>query len=170
MKKMRRRFIQRFILGSLAIAATCCVTCRAHAINRYWDTITSGTASGAGDTPSGTWGVNSDWNTSATGGTAGTFTATTGSSDNLYFVANPSASSGENAYTITVTGTQIASRLIFQSAGAPSFLGSGAINLWCSGGGTAISLSQPIYGSTPQGAVTISVPINLQGRNLDQQF
>ena len=156
---MRREFVHRFILGALAIAA-CFLPVAAHATNWYWDT--NSTASGAGDTPSGTWGVNSDWNSNSLGLSGGSFTATTGYSDNLYFVANPSVSSGENAYTITIANTQSALELWFQSSGSAllSPSGSGALKLW--GGG----INVPQYADTGhtlvQGAVTISAPIVLQ--------
>ena len=164
---MRRELVHRFLLGSLAIAVCSLPAARASATTWYWDR--NGTASGAGDTPSGTWGVNSDWNSNSLGLSGGLFTATTGPSDNLYFVANPSISSGENAYTVNVINTQSAFGLWFQSSGSAllSPSGTGTINLW--GGG--INVPQYAYGTTAQGAVNIlgtHQPIGCS--NVDQQF
>src|SRR5208337_2857362 len=102
----------------------------ARAATLYWDT--NGGTAGAGDTPNGTWGTSSFWNNNSTGG-SGTFVTTCGSADALYFVASPGTSSGENPYTVTVSGNQSASGLVFQSSGAPTLSGTGTINLW--GGG-----------------------------------
>ena len=107
----RRGLTFVLILGMFAIEAN-----RANATNYYWDQ--NSTTTGAGDTPTGTWGSDTCWNNLSTGG-SGSFTATTTSSDNLYFVANPAANSGENAYTVNVAGYQNANRLFFQSSGAP---------------------------------------------------
>ncbi|MEY3898616.1 MAG: hypothetical protein RLZZ214_4138, partial [Verrucomicrobiota bacterium] len=79
------------------------------------------------------------------------------SSDDLFFVAGPSATSGTIAFNPTVTGTQSASKITFQSSGAQTLSG-GTINLY-SGGLTG---SQFAYGSTIRGAVTISSAIALQ--------
>ena len=56
------------------------------------------------------------WNSNSTGG-SGTFITTSGSADNLNFIAAPAANSGENPYTVTVSGSQNANSLVFQSAG-----------------------------------------------------
>src|SRR5258708_2856357 len=70
----------------------------AHATNLYWDS--NGTATGAGATPTGTWGVGQSafWNTSSTG-LGGTFTDTTTSSDDLFFSAGTDAT---GAFTVTI--------------------------------------------------------------------
>ena len=142
MKTSRRRgVVFRFILGTLAIAACCLPAAGAYAGNYYyWDT--NGTAAGAGDTPNGVWGTSNFWNTDSTGGANGTFATTTGSADFLYFVAASSGTSGENAYTVTVSGTQNADLLYFWSSGAPTLSGTGTINLW-SGGITFQSSQAP---------------------------
>jgi hypothetical protein len=146
---MRRRFVFGLILGIVALATT-----PVSAGVWYWDS--NGTASGAGDTSSGTWGTSSFWTTSSAGTTATSLHATT-SADTLYFVAGPAANSGENPYTVSVSGSQNANSLLFQSSGAPTLSG-GTIGLW--GGG--ITVSQYAYGTTPQGGVTILSPISLQ--------
>src|SRR5580693_7993068 len=144
------------VVSSLALSASGFLfPSPAHAATYYWDS--NGTTAGAGATPNGTWGTSSYWNTSSAGG-SGTFVTTSGSGDSLYFVAGPSASSGENPYTVTVTGTQAANSLTFQSSGAPTLSGTGIINLW--GGG--ITVPQYSYGTTSQGSATISTTINLQ--------
>ena len=151
----RRRLFVELILGSFAIAACCLPAARAHAqTSYYWDS--NGTAAGAGATSTGTWGTGADWSTSSAGTTTTTLHTTT-SADNLYFVAGPSSTSGTNVFTVTVSGTQSANSLNFQSSGAPTLSGTGTINLWSGG----INVSQYAYGTTPQGAVTISAPIAL---------
>jgi autotransporter-associated beta strand protein len=77
----------------------------------------------------------------------------------LYFVAGPGASSGNAAYTVTVSGSQNAYGLWFQSSGAPTLSGTGTINLY--GGG--VTVPQNGYDSIAQGAVTISAALALQG-------
>ena len=155
----RRGLVFKFVLGAVATGAAYCLSATlATATNYYWDK--NSTTTGAADTPTGTWGSDAYWNNSSTGG-SGSFITTPGSGDNLYFVAGPAANSGENAYIVTVAGSQNANRLFFQSSGAPSLPGNGAINLWGSGG-DAINMPQYAYGTTAQGAVAISVPIVLQ--------
>lgn len=146
----------RFLVGVFALAIVGgIVPADLCAGQWYWDS--SGTAAGAGDTPSGTWGTSSFW-TQSSAGTTATSLYTTTSADTLYFVANPSASSGENPYTITVSGSQSAYSLNYQSSGKATLAGTGTINLW--GGG--ITVPQYAYGTTTQGAVTISAAINVQ--------
>ena len=145
----RRRLVFGLMFGVLAtLAATPTI-----ATTYYWDT--NGGTAGAGDTPTGTWGT-ANWSTDS-GGTATVSSHTTMSADNLCFVAGPAANSAENAYTVTVSGTQAANGLTFQSSGTATLSG-GTINL--SAGG--ITISQYAYGTTPQGGVTISAPISLQ--------
>ena len=148
---MRRGLVFGFMVGVLAAVPTT----QANATTYYWDA--NGTTAGAGATPAGTWGASADWSTSSAG-TVTTSLSVTTSADSLFFVANPSSTSGTNAFTVTVSGTQNVSSLTFQSSGAPTLSGTGTINLW--GGG--IGVSQYAYGTTPQGAVTISAPIALQ--------
>ena len=83
---------------------------------------------------------------------------TTQATDDLYFVAGPGTSSGENPYTVSVSGNQYAHSLNFQSSGAPTFSGTGTINL----GGGGINVPQYGYGTTAQGAVEILPQIVLQ--------
>ena len=152
MKAFKRRrlvfWVRSWYLGSLAAA-------NANAGTYYWDA--NGSTSGAADTPTGTWGASTFWNSNSTGG-SGTFITTSGSADNLNFIAAPAANSGENPYTVTVSGSQNANSLVFQSAGAATLSGTGSISLWSGG----ITVSQYAYGSTPQGAVTVSAPISLK--------
>jgi autotransporter-associated beta strand protein len=129
----------------------------------YWDT--NGTAAGAGALLTGTWGGTLNWNTDDTGAAGGEFQTTatpTASKDDLYFGAGPAADSGNSAFTITVSGAQVARSLNFQSSGAPTVSGGTSITL---GGGTAgvggINVPQYAYGTTAQGNPTISTPIAL---------
>ena len=151
----RRGVVLGFILGSFAIAACCLPVTRAYAASYYWDT--NGAAIGAGDSPSGTWTASSSWSTSLAGTSVVTHTTT--ASDALYFVANPANNSGENAYSITVSGAQYANSLTFQSSGSATLSAGTADSIILGGGG--ITLLQFAYNSTAQGAVTISTPIAL---------
>ncbi len=137
----------------LALSATA-----AHA-QLYWDT--NGSTAGAGATANGTWGTSNFWNTDSTGG-AGTFSTSTVNTDNLFFVAGPGATSGNNAYVVTVSGTQVANSLNFQASGATTISGGTSITL---GNGTAgaggITIGQFAYGSTAQGAVNVNTAVIL---------
>ena len=140
MKAFRRRGL---VFGFIFITGTLAADVRA--ASWYWD-ANGGTTAGAGDTPNGTWGTSSFWNSNSTGG-SGTFTTTCGSSDTLCFVASAGTSSGENPYTVTVSGNQNASGLNFQSSGAPTLSGTGTINLW----GSGITVPQYAFGTTRKG-------------------
>ncbi|MFV0338376.1 MAG: autotransporter-associated beta strand repeat-containing protein [Chthoniobacterales bacterium] len=128
----------------------------------YWDA--NGSTAGSGSAPAGTWGSNAYWNTDSTGG-AGTFSTATTSSNDLYFSAGPSATSGNAVYAVTVSGTQSANSLNFQSsatgpnnANAGTTLNGGTINLGAGG----ITAPQYAYGTTPRGNVRINSAIALQ--------
>jgi fibronectin-binding autotransporter adhesin len=121
----------------------------------YWDT--NGSTAGAGGSPSGTWGTSSFWTQSSAGTTAASLYTTT-SADTLYFVAGAGTSSGENAFTVTVTGNQYANGLAFQSSGAATLAGTGAIVL----GSGGINVAQYAYGTSAQGVVHVSPEIVLQ--------
>ena len=74
-------------------------------------------------------------------------------------MAGPSASSGANPYTVTVSGGQYVGGLYFQSSGSMATLsGTGSIYL----GSGGITLPQYAYGTTAQGAVNISSQLSLQ--------
>ncbi|MGN6642235.1 MAG: cadherin-like beta sandwich domain-containing protein, partial [Verrucomicrobiota bacterium] len=127
---------------------------------KAWDA--NSTAAGAGATPTGTWGASSFWNSDLTGGGAGAFTSATFNSDDLFLVASPSGTSGSNAYSVTVTGSQFANSLNFQSAGAPTLSGGTSITLGDgSDGSGGITVPQYAYGTTAQGNPTISTPVIL---------
>ena len=59
---------------------------------------------------------------------------------------------------MTISGTQSANGLYFQSAGDPTLSGTGTILL----GGDGISVPQYAYGTVSQGSVSITSPIALQ--------
>jgi len=133
----------------------------ARAATLYWDT--TDTIAGAGVTPTGTWGTDNFWNTDPTGGAGGTLHTATIATDDLYFVAGPASNSGNNAFTVTVSGAQVANSLNFQCSGKPTISDAGgSITL---GDGTAghggIIVPQKAYVTTNQGAPTISTPIIL---------
>ncbi|MGD0898597.1 MAG: hypothetical protein ABR915_12220, partial [Thermoguttaceae bacterium] len=58
---------------------------------------------------------------------------TTTASDDLYFVAGPSGTSGAGAYTVTVNGTVSADSLNFQASGATAISGGTLLNLYAGG-------------------------------------
>ncbi|MEO8614603.1 MAG: putative Ig domain-containing protein, partial [Luteolibacter sp.] len=123
----------------------------------YWDG--NSTTAGAGNTTgllNKVWGTDTAWNTDAAGVTD-TFTAATSAGDDLFFVAAPGAASGAVGFNPTVTGTQAANSITFQSSGALTLSG-GTINLDAGG----LMGSQYAYGTTNRGAVTISSAIVLQ--------
>jgi autotransporter-associated beta strand protein len=123
----------------------------------YWDG--NDALAGAGNTTAllnRAWGADAAWNSDATGGTSG-FTAATGVGDDLFFVAAPSVTSGQIAFNPTVTGTQSANSITFQSQGAQTLSG-GTINL----GSGGLAGSQYAYGTINRGTVTISSALALQ--------
>ncbi len=123
----------------------------------YWDG--NDIATGAGNTTvllNKVWGTNTVWNSDPAGVT-NTFTAVTGAGDDLFFVAGPSASSGNTAFNPTVTGTQSANSITFQSSGAQTLSGGTAINLGAGG----LAGPQLAYAAISRGAVTISTPLSL---------
>jgi len=150
----RRSLPFKLLLGMFAMATICGLSAaKTRAAIYYWDT--NGSTAGTDGAPSGTWGT-TNWSTDSAG-TANVSPHTTTASDNLYFAAGPSATSGSGAYTVTVNLTQAANSLTFQSSGTATLSGD-TVNL--SGGG--ITVLQYAYGTTPQGPVTISSPIALQ--------
>ncbi len=151
----RREPAIRFISAAMVVAWVCCLPAmRAKAGTYYWDA--NGSTAGAGASPSGTWGADAFWNSNSAGN-SGTFITSPGSDDSLYFVAGPAVDSGANAFTVSVSGTQVAKALTFQAFGAATLSGS-TVNL--SGGG--ITVSPYAYGIVPTGPVTISTPLALQ--------
>jgi autotransporter-associated beta strand protein len=118
----------------------------------YWDG--NGTTAGAGNTTAllnREWGTFAAWNSDAAGVTD-TFTATTTATDDLFFVAAPSATSGNITFNPTVLGSQQASSITFQQAGSMTL-----------SGGTSIMLNSAtgLNFSNGTGANTISTPLIL---------
>jgi autotransporter-associated beta strand protein len=147
----------------LALAGSSLLTVASASAQLYWDG--NSTTAGAGNTTAllnRTWGTFAAWNSDSTGGAGGSFSTATSNTDNLYFVAGPSSTSGNVAYTVTVDGTQVANSLNFQAPAATTITGGTLITL---GNGTAgsggINMAQFAYGSTAQGSVTISTAIKL---------
>lgn len=82
----------------------------------YWDS--NGTAPGAGNTPSGIWGIDNFWNTDAAGtGTPGSYA----DNSDVIFAAGSDA---VNAYSVTLNGNQIANSITFRSVGLATLSGS----------------------------------------------
>jgi fibronectin-binding autotransporter adhesin len=146
--------------ASIATAAAFTLVISLPALNAaplYWDG--NGTPAGAGNTTgelNKVWGTDSSWNSDPVGETD-TFTAATGSGDDLFFVAAPGSTSGQIAFNPTVTGTQSAKSITFQSQGAQT-LSSGTINLGAGG----LTGSQFAYAAINRGAVTITSAVALQ--------
>lgn len=127
----------------------------ARAASLYWDA--NGATDGAGSAPSGTWGLDSFWNTDSTGG-AGTFQAATTSSDDLFIVAGPATGSGDGDYTIALNGsTQSANKITFQGAGSLA-LGDDSKTINLAGG-----LAVPNVSSYANLAAAIDANLALQG-------
>jgi autotransporter-associated beta strand protein len=145
---------------SSALPDNTTITVFAAPISLYWDS--NGNTAGAGGTPTGTWGSSVFWNDNSTGGApAGSFTAST-SADNLFFVAGPGASSGNGNAAITISGAQVANSLNFQHSGAFTLSGGTSISLGNGAVGSGgVTLNQFAYGSTAQGAVSITTPVIL---------
>jgi len=145
------------VVSSVASFASLVPQAKADVI--YWDT--NGINAGSGGTSTGTWGTDNFWNDDSAG-IANTFRTATTNTDDLYFVAGPSATSGNNAYNVTVSGSQNANSLNFQASGAAAIFGGTVINL---GNGTAgsggINIAQYAYGTTNNGAVTIATAVTL---------
>jgi autotransporter-associated beta strand protein len=135
----------------------------ASAATLYWDSNGTATA-GAGATPTGTWGSSVFWTTDSTGANVGapTLISATTNVDDLFFVAGPGAASGNNSYTVTVSGAQAANSLTFQASGATTVSGGTSITL---GNGNpaagGIMRNTNAFGTTAQGGATINTAIVL---------
>ena len=121
----------------------------------YWDT--NGTTAGtSGAQPNDQWGGNSYWNSDPTGGGGGTFTKITTATNDLYFVAGPSSTSGTAAFMVSLNGAESEDGLFFQSSG-PAGIAPGGISL----AGDGITDYQVAYGTVSNGAVTICSSLTL---------
>ena len=111
----------------------------------YWDT--NGTALGAGGaTPSGMWdGVTSNFNTDASGGAGGTFTATPGSLDTVTFAAG---TDGGGAYAVTVSGTQSAAQVSIARGNISFTGGSLTVGQFDIANGSTVTVSSTLNGGS----------------------
>jgi autotransporter-associated beta strand protein len=139
--------IHKSILFSSIVLAITAGPC-ALAQNLSWDA--NGSIAGAGDTPTGTWGVDPFWNTTGNGDVTEPTNAVTTLSHDLFFSAGTDAI---NAYTVTVTGMQYARSISFQE-GTPTLSG-GSIVL-SSGGSITVNSSANLAGAAVTSDVTIS--------------
>ena len=121
----------------------------------YWDG--NGATTGAGTTPSGTWGTSTFWTTSAAG-TATTANTATTAADILTFSTGTDAT---GSYTINVNNIQTA-RQISLKYGTTTFTG-GTINLSSLSNSTASNASPGIILQTGSGSSTISSNITING-------
>lgn len=142
-----------FALGSLP----------AHATNLYWDD--NGTTAGASSAPTGTWGTSNFWNSDSTG-VANTFTTTTTSSDAVFFVAGPSATSGNTDFTVSLSANQAVSGITFQSSATNITLGADSTRTISVGAG-GIVMANTAYTGVNAGGATINANIALTA---DQTF
>jgi len=158
MKKITRS--RSPLTTTIGVAALILFAGHSQATNLYWDA--DGTTAGASATPTGTWGTSNFWNTDSTGANLGAFQVSTANTDDLFFVAGPAVGSGDTAHTVTVSASQVANSLNFQASGATLISGGTLITL---GNGTpgagGINIPQFAFGSTNNGAVTISTAITL---------
>ncbi len=135
--------------GLVCVAVAGMMVGRAQAASLYWDS--NGDTAGAGDTPTGTWGIDAFWNTTAAGDVT-TPTAVTTANDDLFFSAGTDA---VNPYTISLNSATQNGRLITFKDGTVT-LGTGTLSLTNNGGITVSS-------STVSGA-TISSGLTLFGK------
>lgn len=143
---MKPRSIRHLLLTSALVAGFACPHAQGQSLS--WDS--NDDLEGAGDTPSGTWGIDPFWNTTGTGdGTVPTNAVTTLSND-LFFSAGTDA---VNPYTVTVNGTQNARSIAFQD-GAPTLSG-GSIHL-APGGGLTVNSTADVAGAVVTSDLTIS--------------
>ncbi|MDD5349234.1 MAG: autotransporter-associated beta strand repeat-containing protein [Chthoniobacteraceae bacterium] len=143
------------MLIALSVTAAFC-NGAANAASVYWDT--NGTSTTNVAAPGGTWVTGSAaWNSDSTGGAGGTISDSTDATSDVVFIAGPGASNGNAAYVITVSDTQSANSLTFQSSGGAT-LSTGTINLGAGG----ITAAKYGYGTTNRGAVTINSAMVMQ--------
>ena len=93
---MKPKFRNLFLASTALLASP-----SLYATSLYWDGNT--TTAGAGNTTAflnRTWGTFAAWNTDPTGGAAGAFQTATLNTDDLFFVAGPSATSGNVNYVV----------------------------------------------------------------------
>lgn len=141
--RRRIRFHRLQVDGLIAIVVSLLLAANAAAQQElYWDS--NGATTGAGTTPTGTWGTSAFWSTDQFGTSATANTTTTALSP-LTFSAGTDAT---GTYTVTVNGTQNAKQLLIEE-GAPIF----------SGGTIALGKGGTIF--VPSGAGNAAIMSNL---------
>jgi len=130
----------------VVLAMLSLMTGTAQAATYYWDS--NGDTAGAGDTPTGTWGVDGFWNTTAAGDVT-TPTAVTTAADDLFFSAGTDA---VNPYTISLNSATQNGRLITFEDGTVT-LSTGTLSL-TNNGGITVSAST-ITGATISSGLTL---------------
>ncbi len=146
------RWVRRSTFGAVCLFLAGLGSHKVSAGTLYWDG--NGTTAGAGNTPAllnREWGTFAVWNSDAAGLTD-TFVAATASTDDLFFVAAPSATSGNVAFNPTMVGDQQAGSLTFQQAGSATLSGGNSLTL---SSATALNFSNGT------GTNIISVPLIL---------
>jgi autotransporter-associated beta strand protein len=110
------------------------------AVQYFWDS--NGDTAGAGTAPTGTWGTDLFWNTTAAGDVTAPTNATTTALDDLFFSAGTDAT---GVYTVTLGANQSARSLTFEE-GVATLTGN---TLTLTGGGitTLAGSGDPIFSS-----------------------
>ncbi|WP_338289937.1 autotransporter-associated beta strand repeat-containing protein [Luteolibacter sp. LG18] len=135
-----------------AVFGIVCLSFSAHAANLYWDG--NDTTTGAGATPTGTWGSSTFWSTDSTGATA-----TTGWIDGNTAVFS-AGTDGTGTYTVTVTGTQSPAGLTFEEGVVTLSGGTVALtspNVVTTAAATISSAIGGTVGLTKTGAATLTL-------------
>jgi autotransporter-associated beta strand protein len=115
------------------------------ASTNYWDI--NGTAAGAGGTsPAGSWnGLSQNFNTDSTGGAAGSRTGVTSALDTVVFAAGNDAT---GTYTVTLSGTRSASKVVIEQGAVALSGGTLACGSFEVQGGTCTVTSTVTGGSS----------------------
>lgn len=124
--------LSRFLTVGRALSFLACLSfSQLSAAVYYWDS--NGNTTGAGATPTGTWGTSAFWTTNVAG-EATTANSTTNLKDDVNFSAGSDAT---GAYTVTLNNIQSA-RIVIIEEGSPTFIG-GTLNLASSNGGIKVN-------------------------------
>lgn len=156
-------FRQNHSAIKLQMALAACLASHASAADLYWDA--NGDTAGAGTTPTGTWGVDTFWNSTEAGDTTAPGAWVNG--DTAIFSAGTDA---VDPFTISTSGVISVAGLVFQE-GTPTIAGTGSLSfgtgpIQLSGGGNgtvAANVSGGALDKNGTGAVTLSGSTTVTG-------